>query len=927
VTELSGTENRPGHFNKGGSFMKAIYKAAMLGVSLGAIVAPGQVFAQSAPAAAAGEDEDKEIVVTGTLIRGAEVVGSQTITVDNAAITAKGATSTAELLSLVPQLTSSFNGRLEGDPRGFQGSGSSITKPNLRNLPSAGSTSGNLTLVLVDGMRQTPVGVNQASIDVDIIPASVLEGIDVVTDGGSSLYGADAVAGVLNFRTRRKFDGIKVDGNLGIGDTIKGYKDFDASIIAGKSWNGGNAYISVGHSERDLILNGETSWASGQVFNAAGVGSFSTTQCPSAVGTETRFFRFGPGAAQFTDNPRAPGAGTFPVGTACDGIASGTYLPKRTRTNVYGAVSQEFGENIDLRVTGYWSKRDITITNFPRGFTAAGSPLTTGALVGAAFPTAAVGSLTVVPGGTSFSFSPNSGYVNEPQRVGLKTWGISPELTVKFGGDWQVRTNVHYGRSTNDQSFPGVDAVAAQAAINAGQLNPRNVSAAAPTLIANLTNFANSQDTKHQLFMVRTVADGPLFALPGGDAKIAVGAEYQRNRASSRLNSGPFGSLDSVAFRSATQNVKAVFAEVSLPITTFADISASVRYDDYNDFGSTTNPNIGLTLKPTSWLKLFGHWNKSFNAPTAVDALVISTGRPVTGLYDVGSTDPARRPTDPLLRDTSRQGTAALVLQGSGPNIQPQTSENWAVGFTANPSSKVSFGVNYYSIDAKNLIGTLNPANLATYATNPDLYTYNVTPAQYAAILAQLTNGAVIGAQLASTNVALIVDTRTSNLNAAKLEGLDFNASWTIETKDSGNVVLGINGNRRTKILITNGGVRQDQLGNTGNAKLLMSWFAGWNVGGFSSKVTFNYTGKYQDAGTDFSGTFPTVETFLVTNLALGYDFSKSGGVLSGLALRVGIDNLTNEKPQRIGRLNTNNQSFANYTLGRIFKLGASFKF
>jgi iron complex outermembrane recepter protein len=144
------------------------------------------------------EEEADDIVVTGTLIRGTEVVGAQTISVDAKAILEKGATSTAELLSLIPQLTNSFNGRLEGDPRGFQGSGSSITKPNLRNLPSGGSTSGNLTLVLIDGKRQTAVGVNQASIDVDIIPASVLEGIDVITDGGSSLYGADAVAGVLN---------------------------------------------------------------------------------------------------------------------------------------------------------------------------------------------------------------------------------------------------------------------------------------------------------------------------------------------------------------------------------------------------------------------------------------------------------------------------------------------------------------------------------------------------------------------------------------------------------------------------------------------------------------------------------------------------------------------------------------------------------
>lgn len=386
------------------------------------------------------------------------MTGSQTISIDAEEIAAKGATSTNELLGLIPQITNTFNGRFEGDPRGFS-AGLSINKPNLRSLPSSNTTSGGLTLVLMDGMRLTPVGVNQASPDVDIIPAAVLAGIDAVTDGGSLLYGADAVAGVINFRTLRKFDGLKVDANYGFGTTIKGFQQWDASITAGHSWDTGNAYISAGHSDRDLILNGETDWASGLVYNAASVASFSFTQCLQPVGTQTRWFRFGPGAAQFTSNPAAPGAGVFPVGTACDATSAATYVPKQERDNVFASVSQEFGDNADLRVTGYYTKRDTTLTSFPRGFTSTGSPLNSGALVGAAFPGAAVGSLTVIPGGTGFSFGTNSAYVNTPTRIGFETWGVTPELTVKVGGDWQVRTSGHFGNSDNFQSFPGVDTV------------------------------------------------------------------------------------------------------------------------------------------------------------------------------------------------------------------------------------------------------------------------------------------------------------------------------------------------------------------------------------------------------------------------------------------------------------------------------------
>ena len=81
------------------------------------------------------------------------------------------------------------------------------------------------------------------------------------------------------------------------------------------SWATGNFYVSGGYSHRDGIRNIEAPWASGEIYSAAGVPRFTGTQCNSPVGTETRWFRFGAGATQFTNNPAAPGAGTAAVGT------------------------------------------------------------------------------------------------------------------------------------------------------------------------------------------------------------------------------------------------------------------------------------------------------------------------------------------------------------------------------------------------------------------------------------------------------------------------------------------------------------------------------------------------------------------------------------------------------------------------------------
>lgn len=911
---------------KSGSVKLSLFAATALCATL---VTPA--YAQEAPAAdeTTETEADEGITVIGTFIRGAEVVGSQTISVGADEIAEKSASSTNELLGLIPQIGSSFNGRFEGDPRGVS-AGISINKPNLRSIPSSNTTSGGLTLVLMDGMRLTPVGVNQASTDVDIIPAAVIAGIDVVTDGGSSLYGADAVGGVINFRTLKSFDGIKIDSNYNFGTTIGGYKAWDAAITAGTSWSSGNVYISAGHNRRDGILNGETDWANGLTYNAAGVPSFSFTQCPSPVGTQTRWFRFGPGAAQFTNNPLAPGAGTFPVGTACDAVSSATYLPAQKRSNVYTQLSQEFGDNVDLRVTGYWTKRDTELSSFPRGFTSAGSTLNSGALVGAAFPGAAVGSITVIPGGTGFAFSPNAAYVNTPTRLGFETWGITPELTVKLGTNWQVRNTLHFGRSTNFQAFPGVDAVKAQCYITgctgiaAGQLNPLNVAAASAAVIADITNREDAQDTKQQMITLRSIADGTLFALPGGDAKLAVGVEYQQNKADSRLTAGPVGSLASLPYDKFKRNSKSAFAEVSLPITSFADVSGSVRYDDYSDFGSTTNPSIGVALKPTSWLKLFGHWNTSFNAPTAVDGLAIATGRFVCGIYVPGGTA-AQRPTDPLGRDTSGQGSCAMVLQGSSPGLKPQTAEAWAVGFEAKPIDGLRFGANFYSIDAKNTLGSLNPSVTSTYTTNADLYTYNVTAPQYAAVLATLTNGSALGLQQPSSNIAIIVDTRTTNLNAAKIQGVDFHAFYNTDTS-IGNIALGISGTQQTKAIITNGGVTSDRLG-IGAGKLAATTFLGWRKGALSSKVTVNYSSKFTDEANNFAGQAESTDAFITTNFSLGLDFDESAGPAKGLSLRLGVDNAFDEKPQIVRRANTNNPSYLRWTLGRVVKVGASVKF
>lgn len=194
-------------------------------------------------------DDQDEIVVTGTLLRGAPPVGSNLIAVGQERVQSSGAQTPNELLGTIPQVTNLFNmvpaSRLNIAVNQIQ-----IVRPNLRNLaPETGSAAS--TLVLFDGHRIAGAGVTQSSVDPDLIPTGAIERVEVVTDGGSATYGADAVGGVINFITRKRFDGISLTGRYGFADD---YYQVDGTVIAGKDWGTGSIYGAYSYQHNDAIF-------------------------------------------------------------------------------------------------------------------------------------------------------------------------------------------------------------------------------------------------------------------------------------------------------------------------------------------------------------------------------------------------------------------------------------------------------------------------------------------------------------------------------------------------------------------------------------------------------------------------------------------------------------------------------------------------
>ena len=193
--------------------MRTMRNLALASVSLLSLASPA--FAQDAESDESGDAED--IVVTGTLIRGIAPGGSQSIGVDLEKITAIGAANTSDLIASIPQ-AGNFN--QFAAVRGSSNFSLAVNRPTLRYLGFTASSTAS-TLLLLDGHRMPGMGILQVTADVDAIAAGAIERVEIVTDGGSSTYGSDAVGGVMNFITRKEFDGVEARAQYGLGHDIQ----------------------------------------------------------------------------------------------------------------------------------------------------------------------------------------------------------------------------------------------------------------------------------------------------------------------------------------------------------------------------------------------------------------------------------------------------------------------------------------------------------------------------------------------------------------------------------------------------------------------------------------------------------------------------------------------------------------------------------
>lgn len=388
------------------------------------------------------------------------------------------------------------------------------------------------------------------------------------------------------------------------------------------------------------------------------------------------------------------------------------------------------------------------------------------------------------------------------------------------------------------------------------------------------------------LTVAEAVLRGPLFTLPYGDVQTAFGGGY-RNETFSNIE--PFsGSIPNVS-----RTDWYAFAEVSAPLFRGneggfpkADLDAAVRYDDYSDVGTTTNPKVGVSVSPIEGLTVRGSWGTSFRAPSLTD------------LYAA--------PSIALFRGSSFGASGTVLFRtGSNPLLKPETSSNWSAGIDLAPAliPNLTASVTYFSIDFSNRI---TPPIAATFAalSNPDdapFVTLGPTPTQQAAAISA-AGGTLLnasGSPYNPSNVIAIVDDRYANVSAQAARGVDLSAVYHFDVDANSFAVSGnMTWLNLTQRFIPTAGV-QTLSGTTFEPPSYRARIgATWQRDGWDVATYLNYMAGEQNT---FSNPVSRISSWTTWDLSVGYAFHSDSFVLKGTTLRLSILNLTDADPPHIG--------------------------
>ncbi|MCK9684465.1 TonB-dependent receptor domain-containing protein [Scleromatobacter humisilvae] len=856
-------------------------------------------WAQNAPT----DTSTQRVEITGSAIRRVESEGALPVTViSRDAIDKTGALSITELIQKLPAMT---GGNFQQSSSSVNGNGNGTTTAAIHGLDQ------KYTLVLLNGRRVAPFGGfgssgGDGSVNLESLPLDAIERVEVLTDGASALYGSDAIAGVVNFITKKNqtdaevsFNGTrptKAGGSKWSAGISKGFGDFD------KDRN--NLLLSYSHDVQNKLMASQREVSRrGGLIPVTIDGQSAELYQPSSNSLPANIYldsgtKLNPYLA--ANGNCGPNPVVFASGTRCFTNYAATVqdIPGSKRDSVFITDHFKVNENTTLFAEALWSKFDMTA-----GFAPSAQPMGLGTEDLPGQPLNNLWQKYVVPyqtasGDTSTGASLHYRSFDGGDRT--DEWEtISHHYVLGAEGtamNWDYTASVTLSSNQDQDKLVNgyLDFTKFVNLISSGAYDPIVPIAGQSLASAELHGTFLKTKISQDVFSLHASRD--LFTLPGGTSSLALGVDVTRQKltqdtsAMAEFGNGTAGEASATDYAvggfygyvpmSASRRNYGAFAELLMPIAKKTELTGSVRFDRYdrvkNDEPFTQVPNnltplpsqeegnsfshptfkLSFRSQPVDMLLLRGSFGTGFKAPSVnqiAAPLAFSTN--TSGSYACpfpGTPVCVANGTDPEQWDLISSGNPA---SGSG-GLKAETSHQWTLGGRLEPAKGLSFGLDYWGVKLKNQILAGIPEGYA-FANAASLGSLFVNPYRDPS-----------GPQ----TIGLIQ--KPFNAGSADYRGLDweFNVS---EVTPIGRLSADLSGTHMLKADYNLPGGRQTDLGRFGgdNNVVFRDIFRltlGMQTGDFTNTLSVNYKSGYKDqAFTADSGNV----------LAVGPDGSLGDGV------------------------------------------------
>jgi outer membrane receptor protein involved in Fe transport len=631
-----------------------------------ALITAGAASAGLYGATSAAQEQLEEIVVTGSrIVRQDYQSASPIVTVSADLFKQQNATTVEQVLNTLPQFVPSVTNTSNNPSNGGQ------ANVELRGL---GTTR---TLVLMDGKRIVPSN-STGVVDLNIIPAALLENVEVITGGASAVYGSDAVAGVVNFRMNTRFEGIESEVSYGQTAENDG-KEYTISVAGGTSFGEGrgHAMLGVSYSDREEVFQGDRKFSQVALGYDEGSGEFQplgsptipqgrydavSSNLPTQAAMDAIFgagnvgaganLGFNPDGTVFSEvgpfnftgdqnDPLQPVASPYTYNFAPPNYLQ---LPLERKT-AFGRASIMATDQAELYVQGLWANYTVAQQLASTPATSLIVPVTN------PFITPDLAQILASRANPTAPFQMRKRMLESGGRVSDSTYTVYQITTGMkgdgiFNGNWNYDVYASFGQVDQEEKQLGNVSRSAfeelsfaadgGAALCGGSgMNPFGVESISPECAAYFTKSATNRTTVDQKIIEGTLS-GPVYALPAGDLSVAVGAMYKqddykfladeslRATSTSPLTGGT--RADITGFNAQDNTIGGtdsteLYVEALVPILRDApaaqslDLTVGYRYADYSSAGGVSSYKSELSWQPIEVLRLRGSYQRAVRAP------------------------------------------------------------------------------------------------------------------------------------------------------------------------------------------------------------------------------------------------------------------------------------------------------------------------